>query len=417
MHICHLYKPLQDIFRLFAQCKYFIRLSGLIMGIILCFSLNARCVTRQLCPMLEVNSDRDFQLQLEDVKTIFRCQENFPFTLTGLGDIQFKPDIVSEYHQIDLDDQKHERKLELVLKPEFRSCEDWEVSILSEGRKYPLDEEKNRNRWWITINQSCIRFYPTYFRHEERDYPHDPEDNRIENEAALEVESKIQEGVILSRKIFAEDRKYPHDAEKNRLRFVTTWELEREFVSSSLKGSLQFERRQFPNDPEHNRWEVELSFNSGWEFSPFTLQNKIKYEERRFPYKDYLNWKIRKFLIGIEPKLDWVDLDLSIYWKFYRRPNNPTSSTNRDQTWLKMVAERSFGQLEVKALRELRWRKVEVKPENNRLIKIFELEFLWAFSQTASLLFDWRVEDKTYPNDPEDDELDQRLLTGFKWEF
>lgn len=381
---------------------------------LLTITLLGSAVTRQLCPMLEVNADRDFELELEDVEIIFRCQETFPVELPGFGEVQAKPDIIDEFHQIDLDDKKHERELELVFRPEFPDCPGWEFSILQGERRFPLKKKSDRNRWWFSVKQDCIPLLPNYFRREEQEFPHDPEDDRVEDEFSFEAETTIDDEMTLSRRFFVENRRFPNDPEDNRLRLVSEAELEHPFCFDTVKGSILLEHRRFPNDPERNRWEVESSIAPTCAFDSLTLKSSTEFETRRYPNDPKQNWRIRKFLLEVEKELEGATLNVRAYWQHYRRPNNPSSSTNRDQVWLRFVGEKSYGKTEIEMLSEWRWRDVPVKPENDRLIKILEIQLIWELSPLVDLLFDFYLEDKEYPNDPENDELDTRLLAGFK---
>lgn len=371
-------------------------------------------VTEQLCPMLKVTTDRDSKLKLEDAEIIFRCQETFPINLPGFGEIQFKPDIIDEYHRIDLDDEKHEQELELVLKPEFPECPGWEFSLLRGERRFPLKGKYDRNRWWFSLKQDCVPLLPNYFRHEERDFPHDPAKDRVEDEFSVEVEGIIGDEMALSRKFFVEYRRFPNDPGDNRLRLVSQAELERPFCSDSMEGAILLERQQFPNDSQRNRWEIELSIALSCDFNAVALKNKTEFEIRRFPNDPKQDWRIRKFLLEAKRELAGAALNVRAYWQHYRRPNNPGSSTNRDQFWLRFVGEKFYGKTEIKVLSEWHWRSVPVKPENNRSIKILEIQLIWELSPLVDLLFDFYLESKEYPNDPEENELDTRILTGFK---
>jgi hypothetical protein len=382
---------------------------------ILIIPLSGWAVTEQLCPMLKVTTDRDFELKLEDVEIIFRCQETFPIDLPGFGEIQFKPDIIDEYHQIDLDDEKHERELELLLKPEFPDCSGWEFSILQGQRRFPLKERDDRARWWLSLKQDCIPLLPNYFKHEEREFPHDPKDNRIEDELSFEVESVIDGETTLGRKFSLENRRFPNDPEDNRLRLVSQAELEWPFCSDSVTSSILLERQQFPHDPERNHWEIRSSIEPTCSFNAFTL--KTKFETRRFPNDPKQDWGIRKFTLEAEKELEGATLNARAYWQHYRRPNYPSSSTNRDEFWLRFIGEKSYEDTEIQITSEWRWRDVPVKPENDRLIKISEIQLIGELSPLVDLLFDLHLEDKDYPNDPEDDELDTRILAGFKLNF
>jgi|GEM_PF-6212387 len=379
--------------------------------------LSGWAVTEQLCPMLKVTTDRDFELSLEDVEIIFRCQETFPIDLPGFGEIQFKPDIIDGYHQIDLDDEKHERELELVLKPEFPDCPGWEFSILQGERRFPLKEKYDRNRWWFSLKQDCIPLLPNYFKHEKREFPHYPANDRIEDELSVEVESVIDGETTLSRKFLVENWRFPNDPEDNRLRLVSQAELESPFCSDSVKGTILLERQHFPNDPKRNRWKIQSAIAPTCTFDSLTLKSKTEFEIRRFPNDPKQDWKIRKFTLEAEKELGGATLNARAYWQHYRRPNYPSSSTSRDEFWLRFIGERSYEKTEIKILSEWRWRNVPIKPENNRLIKISEIQLIWELSPLVDLLFDFHLEDKDYPNDPKDDELDTRILAGFKLNF
>jgi len=390
------------------------RVISLIVLVLLALTLVGSGVTEQLCPMVKVTVEHDFMLKLEDVETVFRCQKAFSLDLPGLGEIQFKPDVIAEYHQIDLEEEKHEREWELAIKPEFPRCPGWKLSILQGERRFPLKKESDRNRWWFSMEQDCILFLPSYFKHEEREFPHNPEVDRIEDELSFKFESVIAGKTTLGREFLIESWRFPNDPEDNRLRLVSQAELEFPFCSDSLRKTILLEHQHFPNDPERDRWKIRSILAPTCVFNEITLKNKVELQIRRYPRDPEQDWRICRFLTEMEKKFGGMSLNLRAYWRYYRRPNNPSSSTNRDEFWLRFVGERSWEQLEMKMLTEWRWRSVPVRPENDRLIRILELQLIWEFSTALDFLLDLRLESREYPNNPENNERKTRIVAGFK---
>lgn len=372
-----------------------------------------QAVTERLCPMLKVAADLDSKRELEDLEITFRCQETFPIELPGFGELQFKPDIVDEYHQIELDDERHERTLELVLKPKFPDCSSWELSFLQGKRRLPLKERYDRDRWWFSLEQDCIPLLPDRFKHEEWRFPHAPKSDRIEDELLIEAEGIIDEAT-LTRKVLLESRLFPNDPEDNRFRLVSQAELEHPFCSDSAKGTILVEWRHFPNDPKRDRQEVELTLASTCILGAITLESEAEVEFRRFPNDPQQDWKIHRFSLEAEGEKGGMTLEARAYWQRYRRPNYPTSSTNRDQFWLRLIGKGSRPQAEMRISLEWRWRKVAVKPESDRLIRAIEGQFSQELSSLAELLVAFHLKDTEYPNEPENNGLDMGILMGLK---
>lgn len=381
------------------------------------FPVDAHAVTRQLCPMVEINLDLDEAWQLEDVEIIFRCQETFPLDWPGFGKIRFKPDLLGEHHVLDADDERYERQLEWVFEPAF-DCP-WSVSVLHETRRFPRKRRSDRDRWAFSLMQGCIPFLPDQWKHEERRFPHDPEDHRVEDEFIIEAKGNIGPEMALKRRFFFEHQRFPKDPKDDRLRWVSSVEPSLSFCSKSVKGRFDLERWQYPNDPVRDRWELEPSMDLTCDFRGITLRGEASWETRRFPNAPRQDWDIRKLRLTAKTLWRDVDFEVQAYWQRYRRPNFPSSSTNRTQFWLRFIGERRDERAgrNLKITTEWRWRDVPVKRENDRLIKILEVQVIQESAPPLALLFDVRLEDVDHPNDPKDDELDVRILAGVRLDF